>query len=135
MSTGVEWVKTHLITSFSTYHRKVSLPYRSTRALAQRTRSLHAVAATLAAVQRDVIVCPGDAASETRSHLHAQVLNGHDGVHGDLQRTAHQVGQWRGDTIASEEEEEEEAGNKLVNLGACYNKSRVSLAGGDTFPN
>lgn len=97
------------------HHGKVPLPRSTAAAVAQRARPLHAVPAALAAVQRDVILGPGDAAGEAGAQLHAKLLDGDDIVHGDLQGTAHQVRHGRGDAVSSVEggggREEEEQGS------------------------
>lgn len=58
------------------YHAVVSLPQCGALAVAQRTRPLIAVAAALAAVERHMVVGPGDAAREARAHVRAQLLDG-----------------------------------------------------------
>lgn len=58
------------------YHAIVSLPQRGALAVAQRTRPLAAVAAALAAVERYMVISPGDAARETRAHVGAQLFDG-----------------------------------------------------------
>lgn len=77
----------------ATYHAVVSLPHRPAIAVAQRTRSLSAVAAAFAAIQRHMVVRPGDATREARSHLDAQLLDGQHIVIGrHIKRAAdHQV--------------------------------------------
>lgn len=97
----VHWITSIKSLHSNTYHGKVPLPRRSTRAIAQGAGPLHAVATALTAVQRDMVLGPGHAAGEARAQLHPQFLNRHDVIHGDLQWTAHQIGQGRRDTVSS----------------------------------
>lgn len=66
-------------------HGEVTLPRLAAHSVAQHARSLEAVAAALGAVQRDLVVGPGDATREARTQLGAQIFDGEDGLGADLE--------------------------------------------------
>lgn len=58
------------------YHIVVSFPYAGAFTIAQRTRTLITVTSAFNAVERHMIIGPGDATSEARTHVGAQLLDG-----------------------------------------------------------
>lgn len=66
-------------------HGEVALPRLAADAVAQHARPFQAVAAALGAVQRDLVVGPGDATREARTQLSAQIFDGQNGLGADLQ--------------------------------------------------
>lgn len=94
-------------------HGEVALPGLTADSVAENARSFQAVAAALGAIQRDLVVVPGDATGEARAQLGAQIFDREDGLGADFagcggetsrtgqRRTADQVRQGRGQTEAS----------------------------------
>lgn len=62
-------------------------------AIAQGAGTLQAVATAFAAVERDMIIGPGDAACKAGANVLAQLFDSQHVVHVNFQWTAHQIGQ------------------------------------------
>lgn len=66
-------------------HGKVALPGLSADSVTKHARPFQAVAAALGAIQRDLVLVPGNATGEAGTQLGAQILDREDGFGTDLQ--------------------------------------------------
>lgn len=60
----------------STHHGKITLPLHTALAITEWAGTLQAVATAFAAIQRDMIIGPGDTARKAGANVLAQLLDG-----------------------------------------------------------